>query len=439
MASMLPSRTFITLAALGLIPAVLTPVFSLGFPIALIYLALCGCLFIAGVAFGARPEQIHITRRLESRLSVGEWESARLEVQNGTQWPLTLSLLDTPPAGWEMEGLPVDLKLGPGEEATIPYRVRSDTRGKFQFGEIWVRLSQFPHLAVRQFRLKQPDDVRVYPDLKEVSRYELMCRRSRLAEFGVHRVRVSGRGSEFERIRDYTPDDEYRRIDWKATARRGRPMTRVYEVERSQSVLLVIDAGRMMSGRVGRMTKLDYGVNAALMLAHVALKAGDRVGLMIVSDEVDAFLPPGKGQHQFRLCLDQLYRVQPRLCHVDYRGAIEQIATRCPRRSLVVFLTDLVDEEISSELVTYMRLLRPVHLPLCVTLQDEEVLVASRLPCETADEMYRRAAAVELLTERRKVLDSLGRLGSLVLDVAPEELSVQLVNHYLELKARQLL
>src|SRR5919199_2983552 len=197
-----------------------------------------------------------------------------------------------------------------------------------------------------------------------------MARRSRLEEFGIHRSRLAGRGTEFERIRDYTPDDEYRRIDWKATARRHRPMTRVYEVERSQNVFLVLDAGRMMAGRAGPLAKLDYAVNAALMLAHVALGCGDRVGLMVVSDDVDAYLPLGKGQAQFNQCLELLYGVEARLCHVDYRAALEQIARRCKRRSLVVFFTDLVDEETSAELVTYMRLLRPVHLPLCVTLRD---------------------------------------------------------------------
>src|SRR5205823_3561419 len=148
--------------------------------------------------------------------------------------------------------------------------------------------------------------------------------------------------------------------------------------------------------------KLDYAINAALMLAHVALHAGDRVGLMVVSDDVDAYLPLGKGQAQFKQCLELLYGVEARLCHVDYRAALEQIARRCKRRSLVVFFTDLVDEETSAELVSYLRLLLPVHLPLCVTLQDNGVVAASRRGCETAEQMYERTVALELLAERRR-------------------------------------
>jgi uncharacterized protein (DUF58 family) len=333
----------------------------------------------------------------------------------------------------------VEVTVRPQQDASVTYHVTPRSRGRFTFGDLYARVTQAPGLSVRQVRIPAAEEVRIYPDLREVARYEVMARRSRLEDMGVHRSRLAGRGAEFERIRDYTPDDEYRQIDWKATARRNRPMTRVYEVERSQNVFLVIDAGRMMAGRVGALSKVDYAVNAALMLAHVALKAGDRVGLMIVSDSVDAYLPLGKGAAQFRQCLELLYGVEARLCHVDYRGALEQIAIRCKRRSLVVFFTDLVDEDTSAELVSYLRLLRPTHLPLCVTLQDEQVVLASRRPTETATQMYQRTVALDLLTERRRVLDSLQRQGAVVLDSAPEELSVGVVNRYLELKYRQLL
>ena len=216
-------------------------------------------------------------------------------------------------------------------------------------------------------------------------------------------------------------------------------MSRVYEVERSQNVFLVLDAGRMMAGRVDRLSKLDYAVNAALMLAHVALRAGDRVGLMTVSDGVDSYMPLGKGNTQFERCTELLYSVTARLCHVDYRGALEQIAMRCKRRSLVVFFTDLVDEDTASELVQYLRLLRPVHLPLIVTLRDQKITDAARRPSETVDDMYERTVALDMLSERQRIRESLQRLGAVVLDVAPEELSVQVVNRYLDLKYRQML
>ncbi len=436
---MLPTRRLLGFAALGLIPALLAPVMPQAYLLALLWLVLVGAAAAGNILLGARAEQIQVLRTVKERFSLGEWETVELTVRNYSRFPIAFEVTDTPPAGWEKEKLPGRGRCNPGQEVVLQYRVRPASRGRFRFGPLALRLEHFPGLMARQIRIDDIDEVRVYPDLRDVARFQVMTRRSRLAEFGVHRSRMAGRGTEFERIRDYSPDDEYRQIDWKASARKHRPMSRVYEVERSQNVFLVIDAGRMMAGRVGKLAKLDYAVNAALMLAHVALEAGDRVGLMIVSDGIDAYLPLGKGQSHFNQCLELLYGVEARFCHVDYRAALEEIAIRCKRRSLVVFFTDLVDEDTSAELVTYMRLLRPTHLPLCVTLQDNEVLTAARRVVTDAPSMYERAVALDLMTERRRVLDSLHRLGSLILDSPPDQLSVGVVNRYLELKSRQLL
>jgi uncharacterized protein (DUF58 family) len=436
---MLPTKRFLLLTSLGMVPAVLSIWMPGLFLVALLYFVGCCALLAGNALFGVRKDAVQVTRLLPPRLSLGVAEPVQLLIRNYGHYTLSIQVLDAPPGGWEVDGLLVSVTLRPGQETTLSYEVTPPARGRFHWGDLHVRVEQYPGFAVRQWSVKAPGEARVYPDMREVVRYETMMRRSRLEEFGIHRSRLLGRGTEFERIRDYTPDDEYRHIDWKATARRNRPMSRVYEVERSQNVFLVIDAGRMMAGRIGKLSKLDYAINAALMLAHVALQGGDRVGLMIVSDEMDAYLPLGKGQAQFKQCVELLYGVEARLCHVDYRGALEQIAIRCKRRSLVVLFTDLVDEDTSTDLVTYMRLLRPTHLPLCVTLQDQAVVGASRAAVETAAEMYQRTVALDLLSERRRVLESLQKLGAVVLDAAPDELSVNVVNRYLELKYRQLL
>lgn len=436
---MLPSRKFLILASFGL-PVAALAVFVPGlFLLALLYLAGLGALLAGNYLLGIQPGQIQVRRRVAPRLSLGEAEPVELVVRNYGRFRARIAVLDTPPRTWDAETRPLEAVLEPHQETVLTYRVTPSSRGRFLFGDLYVRLEHAPGLAVRQFTIPAPEEVRVYPDLREVTRYEVMVRRSRLEEHGIHRSRLIGRGTEFERIREYTPDDEYRHVDWKATARRHRPMSRVYEVERSQNIFIVIDAGRAMAGRVGHMAKLDYAINAALMLAHVALKAGDKVGLMIVSDDVDAYLPLGKSEAHFKQCLELLYGVEARFCHVDYRGALEQISIRCKRRSLVVFFTDLLDEDTSAELVTYLRLLRPVHLPLCVTLQDSHFTAASRMPVEDGDRLYQRTVALEILSERRRILESLQKRGSLVLDSLPEELSMNVVNRYLELKARQLL
>jgi uncharacterized protein (DUF58 family) len=434
-----PSRRFLILVAAGFLPAAASLAAPGFWPVAVFYLAACCAAMAATAAYGVDPKRIRAERRVRTTLSIGEPETVQLLVRNDTGRPVRLTVADTLPEGWSDQPRQAELLLGAGEEQVVEYTVVPPRRGAFAFGDLYLRLEQWPWLTARQWSVKAGVAVRVLPDLRGVARYELMARRSRLAELGVHRSRAQGRGTEFERLRDYTPDDEYRRIDWKATARRRRPITRVYELERSQQVLVVLDAGRMMAGSEGRLSRLDHAVNAALMLAHVALKNGDRVGLMVVSDTVDAFLPPGKGQAQLKRFLDTLYRVEARLCHVDYRGALEQIARRMNRRALIVFLTDLVDEETSEDLLTYLRLLRPTHLPLCVALQDRQLLAAANRAVAEPETMYVRAAAVDLLADRRRVLEGLQRQGAQVLDVPPDELAVQVINRYLDLKQRQLL
>ncbi|MCC2671614.1 MAG: hypothetical protein K0Q72_4085, partial [Armatimonadetes bacterium] len=257
---MIPSRRFLFLVSLGLIPAVMAVWLPGFFLVALLYFAGCSALMAGSYFFGVKPEQVSVSRHVSPRLSLGEPETVELKVSNYARVPVRLLVTDTVPGGWDVEGLPGEVSVRPGQEAVITYTVTPNARGRFQFGDIHVRLQQYPHLVVRQIRIAAGTEVRIYPDLREVARYEVMARRSRLEELGVHRSRLAGRGTEFERIRDYTPDDEYRQIDWKATARRSRPMTRVYEVERSQSVFIVLDAGRMMAGRVGKLAKLDYAI-----------------------------------------------------------------------------------------------------------------------------------------------------------------------------------
>ena len=436
---MLPSRRFLVLASLGLLPALLAPIWDGGFVVAVLWLLCCSGVAAASRVFGVRSEEIEVERQLPRSFSLGETAEVTLRVRNHAGVRLRIEVMDAPPDGWDPEGLPAAASLAPGEEMTLTYRVTPDRRGQHRFGSLYTRVEQAPGLLLRQWSAPADARVRVYPDLKEVARYELMARRSHLGEFGVHRMRIAGQGSEFERLRDYSPDDDYRRIDWKGTARRRQPVSRVYEVERSQNVLLVVDAGRMMAARSGKYTRLDRAVNSALMLAHVVLKAGDRVGLLVVADGVEAYLPPGKGANHFRVCLDLLYGVEARYCYVDYAAAVQHIVTRCRRRSLVVFFTDLVDEETSGELVQSLRQLRPRHLPLCVTMRDPTLLEAAALPLHTEDEFFERAAALELLDDRRHLAERLHREGALVLECDEDQLSVQVVNRYLELKARQAL
>jgi uncharacterized protein (DUF58 family) len=289
---------------------------------------------------------------------------------------------------------------------------------------------------MRQARYPLAADVRVYPNLLELKKYDLLARKGMLHELGLRVSRVRGTGGEFERLRDYTADDEFRRINWKATARRGKPITAEYETERSQHVICAIDCGRLMAPPVGELMRLDYAVNTALMLSYVAGLRGDHVGLLAFADDVRAFVAPRRGKPQFQAILETLYNLQPEPVEADHGVALGYLARRQRRRALIVLFTDLATPEAAGPLVTHLTRLARHHLPLCVTVSDPFLTGAAGQPVRDSEGLYRRAVAEGLLDERRTLLDRLQRSGVLTIDVPADRLSAGVVNTYLRLKAQ---
>jgi len=314
--------------------------------------------------------------------------------------------------------------------------VRPLRRGDYQFGDLNLRWLGPLGLVVRQARTKAAGPVKVYPNLLDVRRYDLMLRRNRLQEIGLRHTRQFGEGTEFERLREYLPDDEFRRIDWKATARRNRPITVEYQTERSQNVIAVLDTGRMMQSPVAQIAKLDYVVNAVLLLAYVATGKGDKIGLMTFADEVTRFIGPRQGRGQFYRMLELLYAVEAEPVEPDYRRALSYLALKQRKRSLVVIFTDLSGGVSMQSLVSHVAVLARRSLPLVVTISDPDVHAAARQRPQDSLGVYQRAAAAQLLDDRQLTLDYLRRQGVLTLDVPANHLSIAVINRYLELKAR---
>jgi uncharacterized protein (DUF58 family) len=288
----------------------------------------------------------------------------------------------------------------------------------------------------RQARYPAQAAVKVYPNVLDVRKYDLLARKGLLYELGLRQARIFGMGTEFERLREYNTDDEFRRINWKATARRGKPIAAEYETERSQYVLSVIDTGRLMRPPIGDLAKLDYVINTALLLTYVALLKGDHVGLLTFADDVSTYLAPRNKRGQFALMLEALYNVQFQPVEPDYARALGYLSLKNPRRSLVVVFTDLVTLDAARPLIAHMSRLAQRHLPLCVTISDPNIARYTGQATPTSDAAYQRAVAEMLRDERQVVLDTLNRHGVLTLDVPADKLTVSVINTYLELKAR---
>lgn len=403
------------------------------------YLGLCVLIYVLDWRLAESVRRFDVTREHDTKLNLGALNPIRLRVRNRSRRAATFWVRDEPPDAFEIEN-----RIFAGQaisQATwqTQYQVRPLRRGDYQFGDLHLRWLGPLGLIVRQARVKAAGPVKVYPNLLDVRRYDLLLRRNRLQELGLRHARMYGEGTEFERLREYLPDDEFRRIDWKATARRNRPVTVEYQTERSQNVLAVLDTGRMMQSPVANIAKLDYVVNAVLLLAYVATGKGDKVGMMTFADDVTRFISPRQGRGQFYRMLELLYAVEAQPVEPDYRRALSYLALKQRKRSLVVLFTDLSGGVSMQSLVSQVSLLARRSLPLVVTISDPDVHAAAEQRPFDSLSVYQRAAAVQLLDERQVTLDTLRRQGVLVLDTPANQLSISVINRYLELKARAML
>lgn len=404
--------------------------------IAIGYLVLVGLMILTDVRISPQPRDFEVARKHDTRLSLGAWNLIQLTVRNNSRQRVTISLRDEPPAAFDLDTAVVTGQVLPHDETTLGYRVRPPRRGDYIFGNINLRWTSALGLVTRQTTLAARGSVKVYPNLIEIRKYDLLVRRGHIQELGLRLSRKFGQGAEFERLRDYLPDDDYRRIDWKATARRHKPISREFQTERSQNIVSVIDVGRMMRSPIGELAKLDHVINAVLLFSYVATRKGDRVGLMTFADTVQVFLPPRQGVGQFYRMLETLYSVQSQPVEPDYAEALAYLAVKNKKRSLVVLFTDLSGGPSVQSLATNLSALYPRHLPVCVTISDPAMLAAAAVRPRDSLAVYERMVAEQMLDERRVLLESLHQRGVLTLDVPADKLTTAVINKYLELKGR---
>lgn len=404
------------------------------------------CLLVAATVADVlalpRPDQIlSVERHVDEKLSLGAKNQVAVEVRSLFSRPLAIRVRDEPPYRFDVDGSAEKiLAVQTGNRpARFTYHVTPPAKGDFVFGDIYVQYSGRLGLIDRQGKVAASRVVKVYPNLLETEKYEMLARRGRLMQVGIRSAKIRGGGAEFESLREYVAGDEYKKIDWSATARRGKLITRQYEAERSQNIVLLLDTGRTMLQPVQKMAKLDYVVNTALMLAYVAASSDDKVGLMAFDAEVRAYLPPAKSKAQVYRILESLYNIEARLVETDYPEAFQSLATRWRRRSLIVLFSDLVDPESSIQILDAVPMLEERHRVVCVTVSDPHIIAAAKKVPDNSGEVYAKAVALQVLQERRQAINALRRRGVWTIDSPPEDLSADLINHYLDLKARSLI
>lgn len=399
-------------------------------------------------------DAVHVGRAIPEVLSLARPVEVQLELQNKSRRKIEVHVQEAlfsgaraeqieeePEAGevpTEPRPLPLKLKLDPGAVHRARYRLTAMQRGTHTLGDHFIRYRSGLGLFIRQLRLPAKDVLRVYPDVQAVRQYDLLARTDRRLA-GARLMRLRGGDTEFERLRDFSPDDEWRRIDWRATARRSKLTVREYQLEQNQNLVFMLDCGRFMTAVWGGLTALDHALNATLMLSHVALRAGDRVGLLAFEEQTVRLLKPTGGHAASNRLIRATYDLFPRLVEPDYAAAFAKLRMHVKSRTLVVFITHAVDAPAAARIQRHARELLPRHLPLVVLLRDAELEARANTPGDSDRERCEQAAAAELLEWRHRQTEELRRAGVLVLDVLAEELTGALVSRYLEVKARGLI
>jgi uncharacterized protein (DUF58 family) len=434
------TRLYYLLLAAGFIPLSLSwghpwlRWVTLAYDVALILVA------IIDARLSQLPKGVRITREFGGRFAVGAETEVRIDVYNTTPRPVSLIVKDEYPPQMKLSGLrEARVRVEAQQSAALIYGLTPPKRGRFEFGQIAVRFRSRLGLVWRETRVAEAQAVKVYPNMRRAREAELKALGARSLVASHRKSSWRGEGREFESLRDYVRGDELRHISWTATARRGKLTTRQYQIERDQTILIALDAGRLMTARIETETKLDSAVHAALALMSAAARAGDNAGLVVFGRRIKTYLPPSRGREQMEAALEALHAIEPEMIEPSYARAFEFIAANSKRRSLVVLLTDLVDEEGSRELLTSLRLLRPRHLPLVVTIADRDLKAVVREAPENVNELFTQSVAEEIIHQREAALRLVESQGGLALDVTAAALAPALLEKYMQVKERGLL
>ncbi len=385
------------------------------------------------------PEQVEVARLWKSPVALAVESEVEVEVRNRGRVTIHVNAVDDVPIALRREPATLELSAQAGGEGRAAYKIAPAERGDARLGNVHLRYQSGLRLAERWARADVEQAVRVYPDLDEAKRHTIYLLRSRQIELEKRLTRYRGLGREFESLREYVPGDDKRDICWTASARRGKLITKVYQVERSQAVWIVVDSGRLLRARVAGLTKLDYAVNAALSLAQVALYSGDRVGLLAYGRSNRQRVPAARGSAHLRALVEQLAIVRGEAYEADHLGAAFALVHAQKRRSLVVWITDLAETAMTPDVIQGAYQLMPRHLVLfCVIGNPELSRLSAKSPSDVAG-MYEHVAAQEMVQRRELLLRQLRQHGALAHEMEPGKLSTGLVNHYLEVKERSLL
>lgn len=428
------SKFFAFMAAIGVIPVLIGSFIGLGFYIFISYNILLLILLTVDLVISPRKRHFEAERLCEEKFSLGADNEIAVKIRNNSRFIVSMTIKDEVPAFFEIREHEFKIAVPPHSDHSGKYHVIPQKRGCFTFGTVSCRYSGVMKLCSRTVSFNLAKDYKVYPNLKDLGRYSLAVLRKSQLSAGDKKAKAYSMGTEFESLREYCKGDDYRKINWLATARANKLIVNSYEPEKNQQVIIMLDSSRVMNSEINYIKKLDYAINSSFLLADIATKKGDNTGLMVFDSDIRRFIKPGKGPYQFQLIADSLYNIEENLVTADYKGALAYLDEHQMRRSLLCIFTELFNKDEALELISALKGIARRHIPLVITIKDMRLYDMARGELADADDLFNKSAAIRLTEEREKIREVFRDAGVPCIDVPPDRLSIETVNRYLSMK-----
>jgi uncharacterized protein (DUF58 family) len=404
--------------------------------IAVILLIIVAVAIDVMLLYGTR-NAVFAERFTTERFSNGDDNKVVIQISNNYGFKVNLVVIDELPFQFQARNWKRELEIEKDGATEFTYVLKPETRGEYHFGNINVFATSPLKVASRRFVFGQPHTVKVYPSYVQARRYQLLAAANRLQDAGVKKIRSLGHSLEFEQIKEYVRGDDYRTVNWKATARRGDLMVNNYTDEKSQQIYCIVNKGRVMKMPFEGMSLLDYAINASLVLSNVALMRQDKAGLITFAEKLDCFITADKKPGQLNIILDALYRQQTNFLEVDFEKLFAVIRNRITQRSLIVLFTNFESfEGLERELPSLKRIAH-YHLLMVVFFENTELKALTSKDADTLEDIYIKTIAEKFVMEKKLIVKELRKNGIIALLTTPENLTINAINKYLELKNRK--
>lgn len=429
-------RFFLALAG-AVILLVFSHVFKFLFVVAIIYgLLTIALLFADGFALFSKKIRFHAIRQCSKIMNLGDDNKVRLVIASHTTLPLELCVIDELPYQFQKRDFEVTLKSASLSKQEIIYTLKPLQRGEYVFGNILLYLRSRIHFVERRINIDAEMRIAVYPSILQMKKYELMSFTRSSYNTGIKRIRRIGHSYEFEQIKNYVRGDDYRSINWRATGRKAELMVNQYEDEKSQNVYTIIDKSRSMKMPFNGLTLLDYSINSSLAMSNIILQKGDKAGLITFSCKIDSMLPAERKRMQLNRIMESLYKQKEGVSEANFELLFATIKARLNSRSLLLFYTNFESRYALERVLPFLRILNNLHLLVVIFFENTELKNLQTAKTETLRDIYFKTIGMKLHDEKNLIMQQLKQYGIQTILTAPENLSINTINKYLELKSR---